>query len=152
MALDKTSFNRTVHFLRRQFIWSKQYKNTMNRCRLTLLKSILKCEGCKRYICKTIEDKDNFIRYISSNFVYDNNKELILSDGSDISVEKFAVDHIEPVGTLGTSLDEAAAKIFCNESNLMGLCGSCHYFKTRIDVEEIKEKKLSLLDRLELGE
>lgn len=69
-----------------------------------------------------------------------------------MSIEKFAVDHIKPVGTLSpNNIDEAIAKIFCEDNNLMGLCGMCHAFKTYVDIEEIKEKKRSLLERLEQG-
>ena len=118
MSLDKSTFNRLVHQLRRNFVWSQTYKDVVKRC--TIAPGVFWCEGCKSAVHK--QD------------------------------QKFAVDHVVPVGTLSGSLDEAADKIFCDPSNLMGLCGSCHYFKTRVDIESIKEKKKSLIDKIELGE
>lgn len=139
MHLDKTTFNRVVHFLRRNFTWSPVYRNVKKRCHVAF--GVYRCEGCERFICLTQQDYDRFERTCSNDI-----------QSHMVSIEKFAVDHIEPVGTLSGSLDEAASKIFCDESNLQGLCMTCHFFKTRIDMENIKQKKKSLLDKIELGE
>jgi len=132
--IDKYTFNRTVHFLRRNFTWSMEYKRVKKRCFID--KGIYKCEGCHRLLA--ISDQ------ALSDFMVPG---LVL----DVGLESFAIDHVIPVGTV-TSLDDAAAKIFCDESNLMGLWMTCHYFKTRVDLDEIKDKKKSLLDKISLGD
>lgn len=139
MSLDKTAFNRVVHFLRRQFTWSDTYKSVKNRS--FILFGVNKCEGCYRYICR---DEKSLSKLI---LAYPHLKP------EEASLEGFAIDHIIPVGTLDiSSLDAATAKIWCTEENLMGLCQTCHYFKTRVDLEDIKLKKLSLIDKIEQGE
>ena len=136
MMLDKATFQRTVNFLRKQFLWSDQYRKTKTKA--LIIYNVHQCEGCERFICKTDEAYKAFIT------------KYPLQDLQTISQEKVAVDHIKPVGSLhNRSLDEAADKIFCHESNLQLLCGSCHALKTYVDNEETKEKKMSLLDQIE---
>lgn len=137
--LSKSEFNRLVRLMRRLFTWSDQYKAVMTKNRFA--HRVHRCEGCERLICK---NEDVYQTMLFSYPVF---------HVSEFSVERYAVDHINPVGTLSkTSLDEAANKIFCDVSNLMGLCETCHYFKTRVDLENIIEVKKSLLEKIELGE
>lgn len=130
--LTKSEFNRLVHKIRQQFVWSQTYKSVINRCKIEF--GIMQCEGCFRFICKNEE--------------YQAKLNII----AESSCEKFAIDHIKSVGSLPQGdLNEAVKRIFCDESNLMGLCGTCHYLKTQVDLMEIKEKK-SLIGKIESGE
>lgn len=127
MPIPKDVFYRTVSFLRKQFTWSDAYKAVRKRCRVS--EGVSLCEGCGRFICASEASRKALFELGSIQFP---DIELVL--------EKFAVDHISPVGVL-TGLDQAGNRIFCDISNLMGLCMSCHYFKSRVDLEEIKESK-----------
>lgn len=134
--LNKKEFNRLVSKIRQQFVWSDTYKNVIKRC--TIFTGILRCEGCERYICRTEEKANEFLDGLHAS--------------GQVSCEKFAIDHVTPVGTLPVGdLNEAVKRIFCEEANLMGLCMSCHYFKTELDKTEIKEKR-SLISKIELGD
>lgn len=135
--IDRAAFNRSVAFLRKQFLWSEEYRAARKRC--FFAKDAHICEGCQRIICRD-EISEARVKLI-----------VVKPENFDISIEKFAIDHIVPVGSL-TGLDEAAAKIFCSLDNLMGLCGTCHYFKTQVDNEETRSKKKGLLERIEIGE
>lgn len=138
--MDKKVFYRTVAFIRKQFLWSAEYRSVKKRCQI--LPFIYKCEGCEG-----ISTKDEEI------YLYLKAYEHILD--LSINLEGFQVDHIDPVGTLD-NLDQAYKRIFCDLSNLMGLCNFCHTSKTMVDKQEIAEKKTldnqSIYDKLKLSE
>lgn len=131
--LDKSTFYRMVAMLRKYFVWSPQYREVRKRCQYK--PKVSRCEGCEELVS---ED------------------ETLLNDlhpSMDRHLDRFYVDHREPVGSLDhRSLDRAAASIFCDTSNLWGLCGCCHYLKSQVDNEETRNKKKSLLESIILGE
>ncbi len=129
--LDKLTFNRMVRYLRKNFLWSEQYRTTKKKN--LLAHNVYRCAGCEYAICLTEKA----------------HSEWICTDDNHV-LDKVAVDHIVAIGSLpNRSLDEAVEKIFCSEQNLQLLCGFCHYLKTQVDNEETREKKKSLLELIE---
>ncbi len=129
--LPKDAFVRTVKFLRRQFVWSATYKHVKEGAKIVIngvKTGAYMCNGCYQVICK---DEDHLEKM---------SKEL-LSSRDNCIISSYAIDHIKVVGTLTDSLDEAARRIFCDTSNLQLLCTACHFFKTRVDLEEIYEQR-----------
>jgi 5-methylcytosine-specific restriction endonuclease McrA len=140
--MDNTARRRVISFIRKQFLWSDTYRAVTKRARI--FPGVHKCEGCGLFICRDEKSMQSLIELTS-----DYNLMPLL--GESYAIDKIAVDHIDPVGTV-TSLDDAAAKIFCNINNLQLLCGFCHHSKTQIDNEETRAKKKSLLEKIEENE
>lgn len=134
--MEKSVFNRTVQFLRKQFTWSENYIAVKTRCKVG--RNAYRCEACSGIACKSEAD-------------YEANKALVEASPEffdHIACESFAIDHIEPVGSL-ESLDQAYSRIFCDINNLMGLCYFCHRSKTVCDLQDIKKKKYNLIESIE---
>lgn len=130
--IDDRTFYRMVAFLRKNFAWSAQFRAESEDCKVG--DGIKQCKGC-----------DSLIHYGDTDADYSSFYELIKVGDEEVPVyfERFHIDHIEPVGSLknNRSLDYAASRIFCDRSNLMGLCQSCHYLKTQIDNEETRNAR-----------
>jgi hypothetical protein len=108
-------FYHVVSCLRNLFRWSSIHKSVLTQARVNGSYNRIKCAGCEQIIGTNEHAKDVD------------------------AYEKVHVDHIDPVGSFlkNRSLDYAAKRIFCEDSNLQALCHSCHYFKTQVDKEEM---------------
>lgn len=127
--MDKKTHNRLIQAARRISMGWRPRINVKQRCKVD--KATYRCQKCGTLSYEGV----NPVFFVELQEKYPNDK---------VVMDKFAVDHIDPVKPLDGSEHDWNVfykRLFCGEENLRGLCKECHDKKSKAENKLRKRSK-----------
>lgn len=127
--MDKRFKNKIISALRRlTYSWAPR-KEVLERTKVA--PATHECELCSKW-CYTGSSEKNFQKLKDEH------------SSKNVVMERFDIDHIEPVLSVETGFtdwNDMIYGMFCPVENLQGICKTCHSEKTKAEVSERKKHR-----------